>query len=270
MDFLAEIIAEKRRRLAISQAEFPLPKLHDRAKQVRREARPNAFRQALVSHKVNIIAEFKRASPSKGIIRHAPAAAEIAREYEANGAAAISVLTEESRFHGSLGDLRAVRDAVRVPVLRKDFIVDEYQIYETAAAGADAVLLIVAALDDQALGRLRRVAEDELGLDALVEVHSRKELRRALTCGASLVGVNNRDLRTFTVSLEASIELAQHLPSGAIAISESGLRNATDLARLHGMGYKGFLIGESLMSEESPGQALRRLIGEVETENAAY
>jgi len=269
MDFLTEIIADKRRRLAITEAEFPLAELRECAKEVRSRSTRNAFRQALGKASVNIIAEFKRASPSQGVIRAGAEAAQIAREYEANGAAAVSVLTEESRFQGSLDDLRAVCAAVKVPVLRKDFVVDEYQIYETAAAGADAVLLIVAALDDQTLGRLRRLAEDELGLDALVEVHSRKELRRALTCGGSFVGVNNRDLRTFAVSLEPSIELAQHFPSGLIAISESGLRSASELARLQAIGYRGFLIGENLMREDSPGEALRRLISETETQRAA-
>ncbi len=264
MDFLTEIIADKRRRLAITQAQFPLSELRERAEEVRSGSTRNAFRKALVNDSVNIIAEFKRASPSKGVIRAGADAAQIAREYEANGAAAVSVLTEESRFQGSLDDLRAVRAAVKVPVLRKDFVVDEYQIYETAGAGADAVLLIVAALDDQTLGRLRRVAEDELGLDALVEVHSRKELRRALACGAGFVGVNNRDLRAFTVSLDPSFELAQYFPSGLIAISESGLRSASELTRLQAVGYRGFLIGESLMRETSPGEALRQLILETE------
>ena len=263
MDFLTEIIAQKRTRLAISREACPLAELRDRAAQFRLEATPHALRQALSNTaRVSVIAEFKRASPSKGAIRAHADAAEIARDYEANGAVAISVLTEESQFLGSLDDLREVRAAVRVPVLRKDFIFDEYQLYETAAAGADAALLIVAALDEQTLTRLRGVAEEELGLDALVEVHTRDELRRAIACGASLIGVNNRDLRTFAVSLETSVELAKDLPADAIAISESGLRTGAVLTRLQAMGYKGFLIGESLMREELPGQALRRLIAE--------
>ena len=265
MNFLADIVAEKRNRLALTQAAFPLRELSERARQLREGARPHALRDALNNDKVNIVAEFKRASPSKGPIRPAAEAAQIAHEYEANGAAAVSVLTEEGRFQGSLDDLRAVRAAVSVPVLRKDFIFDEYQLYETAAAGADAVLLIVAALDDQALGSLRRLAENELGLDVLVEVHSGDELQRALACGATLIGVNNRDLRTFDVSIETSINMAQDLPAGVTAISESGLRSADELKRLHLAGYKGFLIGESLMREESPGEALRQLISKTET-----
>ena len=260
MDFLSDIVAEKRRHLAIEQAAVPLAELRDRARQLRDGSSPRMLREVLDNDRVNIVAEFKRASPSKGPIRPRAEAAQIAREYEANGAAAVSVLTEESRFQGSLDDLRAVRAAVRVPVLRKDFIFDEYQLYETAAAGADAVLLIVAGLDDQTLSRLRGMAEEELGLDALVEVHSAEELSRALACGATLIGVNNRDLRTFDVSLETSITLAPDLPPGGIAISESGLRSAVELKRLQAAGYKGFLIGESLMREDSPGEALRRLI----------
>lgn len=265
MDFLTDIIAQKRTRLALSHVACPLAELRARAEQVRRKAIPHALRNALASGvHANVIAEFKRASPSKGAIRAHADATQIARDYEANGAVAISVLTEESQFLGSLDDLRDVRAAVLVPVLRKDFIFDEYQLYETAAAGADAVLLIVAALDDETLTRLRGVAEEELGLDALVEVHTEDELRRALACGATLIGVNNRDLRTFAVSLETSAELAKYLPADAIAVSESGLRTGADLARLQAIGYQGFLIGESLMREESPGKALGRLITEME------
>jgi len=261
MDFLSEIIAEKKTRLAIACEEYPLGELRVRAEHVRREAKPHALREALSrSDQLNVIAEIKRASPSKGPIRPDADAVQLARDYEANGAAAISVLTEESRFLGSLDDLRNVSAAVRLPVLRKDFIFDEYQLYETAVAGAAAVLLIVAALDDETLKRLLVTAEQELGLDALVEVHTEDELRRALACGAKLIGVNNRDLRNFAVSLETSVGLAKHLPAGVIAISESGLRTRADLVRLQGLGYRGFLIGETFMREESPGEALRQLV----------
>jgi indole-3-glycerol phosphate synthase len=146
---------------------------------------------------------------------------------------------------------------VELPVLRKDFIVDEYQIYESAAAGADAILLIVAALDDDSLSQLRRLAEDELEMDALVEVHTSDEMKRAAACGAKLIGVNNRDLRTFAVSLETSLSLAREAPSEALLISESGLNNATDLQRLYTAGYRGFLIGETLMRADDPAAALR-------------
>jgi indole-3-glycerol phosphate synthase len=184
----------------------------------------------------------------------------VAHAYEAGRAAAMSVLTEEDFFSGSLDDLREVKRAVALPVLRKDFIFEEYQVYESAAAGADALLLIVAALDDELLSRLRRLAEDELGMDALVEVHTSDEMKRATACGASLIGVNNRDLRSFEVSLETSLSLAREAPEGALLISESGLRDFRDLRRLHDAGYRGFLIGETLMRSEDPADALRQLL----------
>ncbi|MGI8566354.1 MAG: indole-3-glycerol phosphate synthase TrpC, partial [Pyrinomonadaceae bacterium] len=203
---------------------------------------------------------FKRASPSKGSINTNARPAEIARLYEAGGATAVSVLTEEEHFRGSLSDLRDVRAAVSLPVLRKDFIVDEYQIYESAAAGASALLLIVAALDDETLARFLRLTEDELGMDALVEVHTVGEMRRAQAWGATLIGVNNRDLSTFKVSLDVSIQLAEDAPRDALLVSESGLRNARDIQLLHSHGYKGFLIGETLMCAEDPVMVLRDLI----------
>ena len=263
MNFLSEIIGHKRTKLAIDREVTPLTEVRALAEVCRAKAEPQALRNALAqSHGPNIIAEFKRASPSKGVIRTGADAGQIAREYEANGAVAVSVLTEESRFMGSLFDLHDVRSAVLLPILRKDFIVDDYQVYETAAAGADAILLIAAALDDATLFRLRSLAEDELGLDALVEVHTKDELDRALASGAGLIGVNNRDLRTFEVSIETSIELARHLLRNVVPITESGLRSSADIARLHAVGYRGFLIGESLMRAVSPGQALNRLIAE--------
>lgn len=209
---------------------------------------------------VNIIAEFKRRSPSKGVIRADADLKTIVQAYEAGGAVAISVLTEEDYFSGSLDDLRAVKKLVGLPVLRKDFVFDEYQVYESAAAGADAVLLIVAALDDEVLERLRRLIEDELGMDALIEVHTHEEMQRATACGANLIGANNRNLHTFEVSLDTSLSLAANAPPGTVLISESGLNNSTDLARLHDAGYRGFLIGESLMRSENPEAALRELV----------
>src|SRR5687767_7066622 len=197
MDFLSEIISVKRQRVEAAKARIPLERL-------RELARPSQHRLIASLHdrsRPNIIAEFKRRSPSKGQIKSAADPTAIAQIYESAGAAAISVLTEEDYFDGSLDDLRRVREASRLPVLRKDFIFDEYQIYESADAGADALLLIVAALDDQTLSRLRGIAEDELGLDALVEVHTRDEFNRAVACGARLIGVNNRDLHTFEVSV---------------------------------------------------------------------
>ncbi len=261
-DFLSVIIEKKRARLESARQLRPLEEVRREAESVRRDAEPHAFTRALAdAGRVNVIAEFKRASPSKGLIRGDVSAGEVARMYEAGGAAAVSVLTEEDYFRGSLGDLRAAVEGTRLPVLRKDFVFDEYQIYEAAAAGASAVLLIVAALADEELGRLRRLAEEGLGLDALVEVHTLEELRRAAPSGARLVGVNNRNLRTFEVSLETSVELAAHAPAGSVLVSESGINNSSDIRRLRGHGFRAFLVGESLMRAEHPDEALRELIG---------
>ena len=242
MDLLAEIVAKKRERM-------------------RSNANPHAFLRALQRDGINVIAEFKRRSPSKGMIRADANVIEIARAYQMGGAVAMSVLTEEDYFDGSLDDLRQVKSTVDLPVLRKDLIVDEYQVYESAVAGADAILLIVAVLDDDLLARLRRLAEDELQMDALVEVHTSDEMKRAVACGAKLIGVNNRDLRTFEVSLDTSLRLAREAPSEALLISESGLNSPADLQRLHDAGYRGFLIGETLMRADDPAAVLRSFRG---------
>jgi indole-3-glycerol phosphate synthase len=184
----------------------------------------------------------------------------IAAGYARGGAAAISVLTEPTFFDGDLAHLEAVRDAVTLPLLRKDFIIDEYQLVEARAAGADAVLLIAAALDDREMQQLMKAA-DALRLDVLVEVHDEAELDRALACGATLIGVNNRNLRTLDVDVEASTRLASRLPSTVIAVAESGLRTRDDLERLADMGYRAFLIGERLMMTPDPGMALATLLG---------
>ncbi len=254
MSFLSEIIERKRQRLESVKQAVPLESF-----EVRKGS--HRFRQALLRDGINIIAEFKRRSPSKGAIRAEANLSRIVTSYEAGGAAAISVLTEEDYFSGSLEDLRLAKQSVDLPVLRKDFIIDDYQVYESAAAGADAVLLIVAALDDEKLLSLRALIEDELSMDALIEVHTREEMQRALACGASVIGVNNRNLHTFEVSLETSLSLAAEVPTEAVLISESGLKSATDLARLRDAGFRGFLIGESLMRSDDPGAALRDLMG---------
>ena len=261
-DFLATILERKRRRLAEAKAARPLEGVRREALAARAEARRHAFRQALGdAGRVNVIAEFKRASPSKGEIRAGASPSETARAYERGGAAAVSVLTEEDYFRGSLRDLAEVKEAVRLPVLRKDFVFDRYQVFESAAAGADALLLIVAALDDETLSGLLRMTEDGLGMDALVEVHTAEELGRALDAGAGLVGVNNRDLRTFEVSLETSIKLAERAPAGTLLVSESGLRGAGDVDRLRACGFRAFLVGETLMRADDPEAALRYLAG---------
>jgi indole-3-glycerol phosphate synthase len=254
MSILSDIIGRKRERLESAKRAV-------RFDGIEKRSNPHRLRQALLRDGINIIAEFKRRSPSKGIIRAHADLQQIVKSYKAGGAAALSVLTEEDYFSGSLDDLRTAKSTVDLPVLRKDFIVDEYQIYESAAAGADAVLLIVAAIDDENLTSLRRLAEDDFGLDALVEVHTREEMQRALTCGANLIGVNNRNLHDFTVSLETSLSLAQEAPAETVLISESGLHSASDLSQLHDAGYRGFLIGESLMRAEDPGARLRALRG---------
>ncbi|MEP6635802.1 MAG: indole-3-glycerol phosphate synthase TrpC [Acidobacteriota bacterium] len=260
MEILSEIIARKKQRLITSKSEKPFEPLRKEALRLRSAIEPHLLVKALSSPATNVIAEFKRKSPSRGVIRDGVTASGMASLYLAGGAAAISVLTEEDYFAGSLDDLKSVRNSVACPILRKDFIVDEYEVYETAATGADALLLIVAALEDEELSRLRRVAEEELGLDALVEVHTEEEMRRAVASGARLIGVNNRNLKTLEVSLETSVSLARTIPPHTIAVSESGLRSAEDLQSLRALGYKGFLIGESLMIAERPDEALRALL----------
>lgn len=260
MNFLSEIIDQKRRRVETAKLSVSPQVLEMMARKARETAVRNALSAALLDEeKINIIAEFKRKSPSRGQIRANADPRIITASYEAAGAAAVSVLTEEDYFDGSLDDLRAARQAISIPILRKDFIVEEYQVYESAAAGADALLLIVAALDDDALKRLRRLAEDELGLDALVEVHTEDEMVRALDCGAKLIGVNNRSLATFEVSLETSAELAPMAADKALLVSESGIQSRDDIQRLHDLGFRGFLIGESLMRAADPAGALRKL-----------
>ena len=260
MNKLAEIIATRRQRIAAAKDAVSLSSLESRAAETRRDAPAHALWRALsYGDGARIIAEFKRRSPSKGIIREGANASVIARQYERGGAAAISVLTEPDYFDGSLDDLREVRTATSIPILRKDFIVDEYQVVESAAAGADALLLIVAALDDSALVNLRRLTEDHFGMDALIEVHTAEELRRAIDCGAKIIGVNNRNLASFQVTLETSIELAAQAGSEQILVSESGIETAGDVERLSAVGYRGFLIGESLMRCENPEALLGRL-----------
>ncbi|HEV7745091.1 MAG TPA: indole-3-glycerol phosphate synthase TrpC [Pyrinomonadaceae bacterium] len=261
MDILSEIIAKKRVGLEALKRAAPVEQLRSTALEIRGDSKSHALRAALRADAVNIIAEFKRRSPSKGTIRENADAATIARSYQLAGAAAISVLTEENYFAGSLADLRAVREVVSLPVLRKDFIFDEYQVYECAAAGADALLLIAASLDDDTLARLLRLTEEELRMDALVEVHTKEELVRAITLGAKLIGVNNRDLRTFNVSIETSRELAQFAPPDAVLVSESGL-SPDVVGELRAVGYRGFLVGEKLMRAADPALELRAFRGE--------
>jgi indole-3-glycerol phosphate synthase len=222
------------------------------------EPQGEAFHTTLRTPGIRIIAECKRRSPSRGILRAQYDPAAIAQAYEAAGAAAVSVLTEASFFDGSLDHLRAVRAATRLPLLRKDFIVTEFQLEEARAAGADAALVIVAALDDQTLRRLLETARG-FGLAALVEIHDRDELTRALQAGADVIGVNSRNLRTLQVHVAVFEEIVLGIPNEAVAVAESGLRSADDLRQLRADGYDAFLIGERFMTEPRPGEALAGL-----------
>jgi indole-3-glycerol phosphate synthase len=208
----------------------------------------------------NVIAELKKASPSKGLLRENYAPAELAAALAGAGAAALSVLTEEEFFQGSLGDLKVAKKAAAVPILRKDFIVDPWQVWEARAAGADAFLLIVAILGDETLCELLELGRS-LVMEPLVEVHSREETMRAIASSARIIGVNNRDLRDFNVRMETSLELISEIPEECVAVSESGLRTHEDLVRLRKAGFDAFLVGEHLMRYAEPGEPLRALIG---------
>ncbi len=257
-DLLAAIVASTRRLVQVRRESEPLPALERRAAAA--APRPEAFVDALCRPgRLNVIAECKRRSPSRGVLRADYRPADVARAYEQAGAAAISVLTEPAFFDGSLEHLREVRDAVAAPVLRKDFVVDEYQLFEARAAGADAVLLIAAALDGAALAGLHGRA-GELGLAALVEAHTREQVAMAVDCGARLIGINNRDLRTLVVDAGSALALIDAVPDGVVAVAESGLRSALDLRRLRAAGYDAFLVGERLIVAERPGSALRDLL----------
>ncbi|MGD9902296.1 MAG: indole-3-glycerol phosphate synthase TrpC [Vicinamibacterales bacterium] len=262
-DLLAAIVAGTRRDLTVRRAAVPDDMIEQAAWQAP-VPRGAAFAAALGrSGTVNLIAECKRRSPSRGVLKADYDPAAQAAAYARGGAAAISVLTEPSFFDGSLDHLRQVRVAVDRPLLRKDFVVDPYQLFEARVAGADAVLLIVAALDDAALSTLLAAARD-LALAVLVEVHDEGELDRALAAGATLVGVNNRNLRTLAVDLAVSARLAARFPAGVTAVSESGVASAADVRRLHELGYHAFLVGERLMTTADPEGDLRRLRGDGE------
>ena len=257
-DLLRAIVAATQRVTDVRRAQEPLAALERRAA----SATPHGerFVAALGARGgFNVIAECKRRSPSKGVLAAAYDPVAIAGAYQRGGAAALSVLTEPTFFDGSLEHLMAVRAAVQLPLLRKDFIVDEYQLFEARAAGADAILLIVAGLAQADLVRLQARAT-ELGLAALVEVHDDEEMSRAADAGARLVGVNNRTLRTLAVDVDASYRLAARLPAGAIGVSESGLQSRADLERLSAAGYRAFLIGERFMTDPDPAAAIATLI----------
>ena len=257
-DLLAAIVAATRHTIAERERRCPATALTAQAA----SATPGGARfvAALKAPgRVQVIAECKRRSPSSGILLADYRPGRIAAAYEANGAAAVSVVTEPTFFDGALDDLRAVRAAVDLPVLRKDFIVAPYQLLEAVEAGADAVLLIVAALDDTEIGALL-VEATALGLAVLVEVHDGAELRRAVQAGATVIGVNNRNLKTLSVDLNVSRNLVGQMPPETVAVAESGLRTSADLADLGAAGYHAFLIGETLITTPEPGETLGRLI----------
>jgi indole-3-glycerol phosphate synthase len=258
-DLLATIVAATRRIVEVRQEREPLDDLARRASLL--PSRLGRFDGALraAADRVNVIAECKRRSPSRGVLRAAYDPVAIARAYADAGAAAISVLTEPTFFDGDLDHLQAVHEAVDVPVLRKDFLVTEYQLLEAKASGADAVLLIVAALRPVELKVLHDHAV-ALGLDVLVEVHDANELAMALDAGARIIGVNNRNLRTLDVDVHASEQLIDRIPADVIAVSESGLKSPDDVGRLRQLGYRAFLIGERFMTAPDPGAALQALL----------
>jgi len=252
-DILARIVEHKRSAL-----------VQDRARRGELERRAAArtdyrdFRAALTGHPPAIIGEIKKASPSKGVLAEQFDPVSIARMYSSGGAAALSVLTDRRFFQGGLGDLEAARAAVTLPVLRKDFTLDEFHVIEAAAHGADAILLIAALLDEKEMRRLRELAA-EYRMAALVEVHDAAELEPALASGAGIVGVNNRNLHTFEVTLETSLQLAERIPANVVKVSESGIHARADVARLTAAGFQAFLVGEHLMKSADPVASLREL-----------
>ena len=260
MATLPDIIASTRRKVRECRSKADIRELEQRAE----SHVPRGFRQALESASgsgIAIIAELKKGSPSRGLIRSDFDPAKLAGELEKAGAAALSVLTDEEFFYGSLANLRVASQETRLPCLRKDFIVDEYQILEARANRADAILLIVAALSQDELAGLAERAR-KLNLDVLCEVHDEEELGRALDAGCDLIGVNTRDLKTFNVDLTTALRLADSIPPSVIAVAESGIETGADISKLRAAHYDAFLIGETLMKAASPGEALKTLIAD--------
>lgn len=259
MNILDRILRDKRKEVASSKKAVPLSFIKEAA--LKLPAKRFSLRKALLSKKtIRVIAEIKRRSPSKGLLCRDFDPARIARQYAANGAAALSVLTDKKYFGGSASFVPRVKQAVSIPVLRKDFVIDEYQVYETRLLNADALLLIVRALSP---GRMRSLYQTacRLGLDVLFEVHSAAELKKALKLKPAIVGVNNRDLATFKVDLGLSERLSEMIPRKTLFVSESGVHSGGDLRRLQAVGADAVLVGESLMKDKHPGKALQRLLG---------
>jgi indole-3-glycerol phosphate synthase len=262
MATLPAILDHVRAQVESRSRDVPLLELAAQAERLTRPA--DRFKRALQAESargVAVIAELKQASPSRGMIRGTFPVGRLATGLMRGGACALSVLTEERYFHGSLQDLREAAAATGLPCLRKDFIVDEYQLFEAATNSADAVLLIAAALPDPAYSALYRRAR-ELNLDVLCEVHDEGELARTIAIGAEIIGVNSRDLKTLAVDAETPLRLSAKLPPGAVTVAESGIKSAEDIRRLRAAGYQAFLIGEALMKEDDPGAALAQMIAQ--------
>ena len=257
MNILDEIVAHKKKDLEERKATLPLVELEKRMPPL---SERRSFSRSLKKDGLAIIGEIKKASPSRGVIVPDFDPVDLALEYEEAGVVAISVLTEERYFQGSLGDLLMVRRATSKPLLRKDFLFDEYQLYEARAYGADAILLIVAILEERKLISLLEKAQ-VLGLDALVEVRSRSEVEQALSCGATIIGINNRDLKTFQVDLKTTAELSQFVPPDKILVSESGINNAEEVRFVREYGVKAILVGESLLRSGDIRGKVKELLG---------
>jgi indole-3-glycerol phosphate synthase len=254
-DLQSHIPEAKRSRL-IHQQTSPLEELREKALEERGSASPHLLRDVLARpDTLNVIAEIKRACPWQDVIRADFDPAALALAYSRSGAAAISVWTEEDYLGGSLNDLQITRAAVSLPLLRKDFIIESSQVYETAIVGADALLLIAAALDEERLAFLLRITEEELGLDALVEVQNANEMLWAHAMGATLIGIDNRNPSTFEISLDVSVEVARAAPKNVLLVSENGLRTRKQLRGLHALGYKGFIVEEPLMAGDHPDES---------------
>lgn len=253
---LDKIVEKRILQLSREKEKYPLPKMIEAAQAA--AGTPRSLYNALSGPKLSVIAEVKKASPSKGVLCEDFRPVEIAGQYEAGGADAVSVLTEEFYFKGSAEYLRQARKAIGLPILRKDFIIDEYQIYEARAIGSDAVLLIAALLSKKALTAFIKLAKS-LRLDCLVEVHDKEELKKVLGCGAKIIGVNNRDLKTFQVDLETTERLSPLVPKSCVLVSESGIRTHEDMLRLHTCGANAVLIGERLMRSGDIGATLKVL-----------
>jgi indole-3-glycerol phosphate synthase len=257
-DILATIVEQKKLDVAVRKADLEAWTAMERRAE-RSISQRRDFLAALTGRQPAVIAEIKKASPSKGVLAAEFDPAAIAQLYEEGGAAALSVLTDEKHFQGSLSDLESARGAVHLPALRKDFTIDAYHVHQAAAYGADAILLIAAILTEREMREFRESAE-RYGMAALVEVHDAEELEPAVASGARLIGVNNRNLHTFEVSLETSIRLAEKIPASVVKVAESGIHSSADVQQLRAAGYQAFLVGEHLMKSGDPAGALRALL----------